>query len=157
MNTSNKRMNVMEAFADGARNGIKLVIGNMAPNTVFAFALILILNITGLMPIIGGVFNPVMGLFGLPGEAATPCVLAFVSGSAGIGAAVALITDGIMTAKQGVLIFPYLLIVGSMLQYFGRILGPSGLPPKFYKVCIGITILEGIISLFIMKFLLLFY
>ena len=42
-----KRGNVIDAFVDGARNGLKIAFNSMLPNTLFGFTLTIILNLTG--------------------------------------------------------------------------------------------------------------
>ena len=80
-----KKGNIIDAFVGGARNGFKIGTNSMVPNIIFGFAVISILNLTGLMEIIGKVFTPIMGIFGLPGVAATAWMAIFVSmgGAAG--------------------------------------------------------------------------
>ena len=51
-----KRGNVIDAFVDGARNGLKIAFNSMLPNTLFGFTLTIILNLTGLADVIGVVF-----------------------------------------------------------------------------------------------------
>ena len=81
-----KRGNVIDAFVDGARNGLKIAFNSMLPNTLFGFTLTIILNLTGLADVIGVVFAPVMRIFGLPGVAATAVMAIFLSmgGAAGV-------------------------------------------------------------------------
>lgn len=81
-----KKGNIIDAFVGGARNGFKIGTNSMVPNIIFGFAVISILNLTGLMEIIGKVFTPIMGIFGLPGVAATAWMAIFVSmgGAAGV-------------------------------------------------------------------------
>ena len=74
-----KKGNIIDAFVGGARNGFKIGTNSMVPNIIFGFAVISILNLTGLMEIIGKVFTPIMGIFGLPGVAATAWMAIFVS------------------------------------------------------------------------------
>ena len=78
---------IVDSFVEGARNGYKISINSMVPNVLFAFVLIQILNLTGLSDILGKVCQPVMGLFGLPGIAATVLIAGFLSVGGGVGAA----------------------------------------------------------------------
>ena len=52
-----KKGNIIDAFVGGARNGFKIGTNSMVPNIIFGFAVISILNLTGLMEIIGKVFT----------------------------------------------------------------------------------------------------
>lgn len=63
--------NVMDMFIDGARRGFTIATTNLLPNVVMAFVIIQALKITGLLDWVGHICEPVMALWGLPGEAAT--------------------------------------------------------------------------------------
>ena len=60
---------VVDIFVEGARKGWNLGVSSIIPNVLMAFAIIQILKVTGLLDIIGKVCSPVMGVFGVPGEA----------------------------------------------------------------------------------------
>ena len=81
---------VVDAFVEGARNGFQISSNSMAPNVMFAFVLIQILNLTGLSDILGVIFQPVMAVFGLPGIAATVLIGSFLSIGGGVGVAASL-------------------------------------------------------------------
>ena len=68
--TASKPM-ITDVFVKGARQGWEMATKSMLPNVIMAFILIKVLNVTGLLGMIGQAFSPLMGLFGLPGEAAT--------------------------------------------------------------------------------------
>lgn len=69
--TTQVRKNVMDMFIDGARRGFTIATTNLLPNVVMAFVIIQALKITGLLDWVGHICEPVMALWGLPGEAAT--------------------------------------------------------------------------------------
>ena len=104
-----KKGNIIDAFVGGARNGFKIGTNSMVPNIIFGFAVISILNLTGLMEIIGKVFTPIMGIFGLPGVAATAWMAIFVSMGGAAGVIAGLFTAGQMTSAQVAIMLPALL------------------------------------------------
>ena len=67
--TTQVRKNVMDMFIDGARRGFTIATTNLLPNVVMAFVIIQALKITGLLDWVGHICEPVMALWGLPGEA----------------------------------------------------------------------------------------
>ena len=69
--TTQVRKNVMDMFIDGARRGFTIATTSLLPNVVMAFVIIQALKVTGLLEIVGRVCEPVMALWGLPGESAT--------------------------------------------------------------------------------------
>lgn len=146
-----KAPNIMTSFINGAKKGVNLVINSVIPSVMFAFVVMRILTLSGIMDILGIAFSPVMGIFGLPGEAAVPLVLSVVSLSGGMSAAAALTESGILTGMHCLTMFPCLFLFGTMIVYTGRVLGVVGIEIKEYKYCYAMNIINGIISLFLMK------
>ena len=70
-NTNKTNNNPFDIFVIGARKGFTVATQNLLPNVLMAYTLSEILNLLGVMKIIGAIFGPAMGLFGLPGEAVT--------------------------------------------------------------------------------------
>ncbi|NMA02830.1 MAG: hypothetical protein GX923_09770, partial [Clostridia bacterium] len=75
---------ITDVFVEGARKGWNVGIGSVIPNVLMAFVLIRALDITGLLAILGKVFGPIMAIFGLPGEAATVLMGAWLSMGGGV-------------------------------------------------------------------------
>ena len=122
-----KRGNVIDAFVDGARNGLKIACNSMLPNTLFGFTLTIILNLTGLADVIGVVFAPVMRIFGLPGVAATAVMAIFLSMGGAAGVIAGLFTAGQLTEPQVAILLPALLL------YFCA--APPGPPRRWERCC----------------------
>lgn len=72
-----KKKTLLEEFMAGCKKGFYVGVENIMPAMVLAYALILFLNITGLMNIIADAVAPVMALFGLPGAAIVALISAF--------------------------------------------------------------------------------
>ena len=66
--TAQVRKNVMDMFIDGARRGFTIATTKLLPNVVMAFVIIQALKITGLLTLVGDVCQPIMALWGLPGD-----------------------------------------------------------------------------------------
>lgn len=73
-----KNKTILEEFMVGCKKGFYVGVENIMPAMVLAYALILFLNITGLMDIIASAVAPVMALFGLPGGAIVALISAFL-------------------------------------------------------------------------------
>ena len=134
-----KRGNVIDAFVDGARNGLKIAFNSMLPNTLFGFTLTIILNLTGLADVIGVVFAPVMRIFGLPGVAATAVMAIFLSMGGAAGVIAGLFTAG-------------LLLSGAQIQFMGRLLGTADLKTKYYPHMFVTATLNGCVAMLIMNY-----
>ena len=148
---SNAKKNIIDLFIDGCRKGFTTGTTNMMPNVIMAFIIIKALNVTGLLKMMGVVFSPVMALWGLPGEAVTVLMSAFMSMGGGIGAAAGLLSSGAISAKDATVLMPAIYLMGSLVQYLGRCLGTAEVQSKYYGVMIGICILNALCAMWVMK------
>lgn len=147
-----KKKNIIEMFVEGARKGWSIAINGLMPNVILAFALIKILEVTGAMAFIGDIFAPVMGVFGLPGQAIMVSVTALMSQGGAVGVLASLLTDGGVDAKQATILLPAIFASGGQLQNLGRVLGTSGVLTKYYGLIFGMSVINGIIALTVMSF-----
>lgn len=93
-NTTRVSGNPFDIFIIGARKGFNIAINNLMPNVLMAYVIAEMLNLLGVMQAIGHIFSPLMGVFGLPGEAITVLLTAWLSSSAGTGVAISLLSKG---------------------------------------------------------------
>lgn len=149
-----KKRNFVTSFVVGARKGFSMSMNNMAPNVLFAFAIIHILNLSGLSTVIGKFFGPVMGVFGLPGIAATVVMAALLSTGGGVGAAASLALNGDINAAQTGILLVGIMMFGSLVQYIGRVLGTADVDSKHYPVLIVTNIVCGLLAMLIASFIL---
>lgn len=145
------KKNIIDLFIDGCRKGWNTGISNMMPNVIMAFIIIKALNVTGLLKLLGVVFAPVMALWGLPGEAVTVLVSALMSMGGGIGAAAGLLSSNILTPKDVTVIMPAIYLMGSLVQYLGRCLGTAEVNSKYYGIMVGISVLNALLAMWVMK------
>lgn len=90
ISTSASKPMITDVFVAGARKGWNIATTSTLPNVLMAFVLIKALEITGALKGMALVFGPLMGLFGLPGEAAAVLIGGWMSMGGGVGVAVAL-------------------------------------------------------------------
>lgn len=152
MKEKDKKKNVIDSFVDGARNGFNISARSMAPNVIFAFAMIHVLNLTGLSEVIGKVFTPFMGLFKLPGIAATVLMASILSAGGGIGAAASLVSNGQIDSSHVAILLPAIMLMGAVLQYTGRCLGTANVNSKYYPHLWAIAIINAFLAMFTMRF-----
>ncbi|WP_294901242.1 YjiG family protein [Tatumella sp. UBA2305] len=152
-NQLNTRANPFDIFVIGARKGFNIDINNLMPNVVMAYVIAEMLNLLGVMQFIGHVFAPVMGIFGLPGEAVTVLLTAWLSSSAGTGVAVSLLTKGTLDPAQITILIPAIFLMGAQLQYMGRLLGVADVPKKYWPLLMLTSIVNAVISMLIMRFI----
>ena len=151
MSNANSKMMVTDVFVKGAVQGWNICTHSTIPNVLMAFVLIRLLNISGLLPIIGDVFSPFMMLFGLPGEAATVLIAGWMSIGGGVGVAAALIDQGSISTQDIAILCPAIVLMGSQLQYMGRALGVIGTRGSMIPVVMGTAILNAFVAMIIMN------
>lgn len=149
--------NIVEEFMKGAKKGFYIGAEMIMPAMVMAYALIEFLKITGLMDLIGTALSPVMGIFGLPGEASVVLLAAFFAKAAGCAAAATLYTEGILTAEQATILFPACVTMGTLVGHFARIVLVSGANKLFYPVLFAAPVIDAIIVMFLTRFVLIFF
>lgn len=148
-----KKQSIIDAFLEGARKGWNIGVNSMIPNVLMAFTIILFINKIGLMSVIGKVFAPLMGLFGLPGEAVTCLLSAWLSIAAGVGVAANLFAEGILNARQVAILMPAMYLLGAQLNYMGRCMGLAELPKKHWKWAFLIGIVDAFLAMIVMNIL----
>ena len=107
---------ITDVFVEGARKGWNIATTSTLPNVVMAFIIIKALEITGALKGLGMVFAPLMGLFGLPGEAAAVLIGGWMSMGGGIGVAIGLFDKGILTGEHLAILAPAIYLMGSQVQ-----------------------------------------
>lgn len=148
-----KNPGILSSFIDGAKSGWNIAINAMLPGVMFAFVLMQVLNMTGLVKPIETVFAPAMALLGLPGMAVAALVFCLLSTSGGFGVAVGLFADGSIDAAQMGVLAVGIMCGGAMMQYMGRVLGTAAVEGKQYPIMIGLVIFNMIVGMTIMRFI----
>ncbi|MFU2316048.1 YjiG family protein [Rahnella sp. PCH160] len=143
--------NPFDIFVVGARKGFNIAINNLMPNVVMAYVISEMLNLLGVMTLVGHIFAPLMGLLGLPGEAVTVLLTSWLSSSAGTGVAISLLTKGTLDVTQITILVPAIFLMGSQLQYMGRLLGVADVPKKYWPLLMLTSVLNAIISMILMR------
>ncbi|MCO6551560.1 MAG: YjiG family protein [Gilliamella sp.] len=151
-NLQKQTNNPLDIFVIGARKGFNIAINNLMPNILMAFVITEILKRLGIMQLIGTYCAPVMEIFGLPGEAITVLLTAWLSASAGTGVAVNLFTAGTINPTAITILAPAIFLMGSQLQYMGRLLGVADVPKKYWPLLMLTSIFNALVSMIIMRF-----
>lgn len=154
--TETAKKNILDLFIEGARRGFTIGTTSLLPNVIMAFVIIRILDVTGLLKIIGTICAPVMALWGLPGEAATVLVTAIMSMGGGVGVAASLYTSGILDPVQLTTLVPAIYLIGNPVQNIGRCLGIANVNTKHYPAILAICFINALLSIWVMRFILLF-
>ncbi|KEQ18584.1 MULTISPECIES: YjiG family protein [Endozoicomonas] len=150
--TEQKKM-ITDIFVEGARKGWAIGTSSTIPNVMMAFIIIKALTITGALDMLSSVFGPVMGVVGLPGEGAAVLMSAIMSMGGAVGVTVGLLSEGLLQARDIAILAPAIYLMGSTIQYAGRILGVIGTEARYYPVLFGICILNAFMAMFVMNIL----
>ena len=151
MSEVTKKPMVTDVFVAGARKGWNIAVTSTVPNVLMAFVVIKALKITGALDIMGTLFAPIMGLVGLPGEAAAVLMGAWMSMGGAVGVVISLFDSGLLTGEHIAILAPAIYLMGSQIQYAGRILGVIGTEAKLIPVMIGFSVLNAFIAMFLMN------
>ncbi len=148
-----EKKTLADVFVDGARKGWNVGVNSILPNVLMAFALIQVLKVTGLLVLLGKVFGPFMAIFGLPGEAITVLMGSWLSMGGGVGVAASLYTAKILTGSHLSILIPAIFLMGSQVQYMGRLLGTAAVQTRYYPMLFAISIVNALIAMLIMRFI----
>ncbi len=142
---------ITDIFVEGARKGWVIATTSTVPNVLMAFVIIKALKITGALDMMGEIFSPVMAIFGLPGEAAAVLIGAWMSMGGAVGVAISLFSDGLLDGTHIAILAPAIYLMGSQVQYMGRIMGPIGTEARYIPIMIAISILNAFGAMFVMN------
>lgn len=142
---------ITDVFVEGARKGWAIGVGSIIPNIMMAFIIIKILGLTGALKALAVVFGPIMALVGVPGEGAAVLMGAVMSMGGGVGVAMGLLNDGVLELRHLAIMAPAIYLLGSTIQYAGRILGVVGTNGARYPVMFAICVINALGSMFVMN------
>lgn len=146
-----KTNNPFDIFIIGARKGLNITLNNLVPNILMAYAVAEVLRILGVMKMVGEIFGPLMFVFGLPGEAVTVVLTAWLSSSASVGLAANMAANGILDAHHVTILMPCFFLLGAQLQYMGRLLGVADVPKRYWPLLMSASLLNALCAMLVMN------
>ena len=146
-----KTNNPFDIFIIGARKGLNITLNNLVPNILMAYAVAEVLRILGVMKMVGEIFGPLMFVFGLPGEAVTVVLTAWLSSSASVGLAANMAANGILDARRVTILMPCFFLLGAQLQYMGRLLGVADVPKRYWPLLMSASLLNALCAMLVMN------
>lgn len=150
-----KKLSAPELFMQGAKKGFYIGVELITPAMVMAYALLAFLNYLGIMPVIGKILGPVMGVFGLPGEASLALLAAFFAKAAGAATAASLYAAGTITAAQATILFPACITMGTLIGHFARVVLVCKVRAVYYPIMFLTPIADAVIVMFMTRLALL--
>lgn len=152
--TAPKKQGVIELFNQGARKGWNVAINTIMPAMVLGYVLVQAFKLLGIMDIIAKICGPVMGIFGLPGEAATVLISAFFAKAAGAATAANLYAEGILTAAQATICVMPCMLMGTLVGHFARIVLVCDTNSKYKPWMFFIALFDSAIGMLLMRLVL---
>ncbi len=146
-------MNALEVFISGLRKGAAIGVRFMLPALIAAFVVIEMLQVSGVLRLLAEHVSGVMAVFGLPGEALAVLIAAWASAAGAIGMVAGLASRGLLTPEHVAILLPGILLMGSQLQFFGRILAVAGVSSERVPVMMAIGLMNAVGAMLIMRFL----
>lgn len=146
-------MNALEVFISGLRKGAAIGVRFMLPALIAAFVVIEMLQVSGVLRLLAEHVSDVMAVFGLPGEALAVLIAAWASDAGAIGMVAGLASRGLLTPEHVAILLPGILLMGSQLQFFGRILAVAGVSSERVPVMMAIGLMNAVGAMLIMRFL----
>lgn len=142
---------IIDEFVKGAKKGFYVAVENITPAMVFAYVLILFLNIIGIMPILAKLLGPVMAVFGLPGEAMVVLTAAFFAKAAGCATAATLYSQGVLTAAQATILFPACITMGTLVGNFVRVVMVSQTNIKWQPLLLCTALIDAAVVMWLTR------
>lgn len=146
-----KKIGVVELFLVGAKKGWNVAINTIMPAMVLGYVLVQALQVTGIMTVLANVAGPVMGIFGLPGEAITVIISAFFAKAAGAATALNLYLAGTITAAQATICVMPSMLMGTLVGHYARIVLVSGVNKKRTALMFGVALFDAAIGMLLMR------
>jgi len=155
MEKANEKRGFLELFLSGSKKGLNMWFNNMIPSITIGALLITLLNELGLITLIGKILGPVMGVFGLPGEAAAVWAASLMNLPAGILSALPLVEAGTLTANHVAILLAMVMATTAPAE-FVRMVAAGGEEGSSLKLYYGCMILCSMIAGQLTRLVLLF-
>ncbi|HBK27167.1 MAG TPA: nucleoside recognition protein [Dialister sp.] len=146
-----RELSIPEYFMLGAKKGFYITVELIAPAMVMAYTLITFLKLAGIMPIIGEILSPVMGLFGLPGEASVVLLAAFFAKAAGAATAAGMYMNGTISAVHATILFPACITMGTLIGHFARVVMVAKVRSCYYPIMLATPIVDAMIAMWVTR------
>ncbi|NLW72896.1 MAG: nucleoside recognition protein [Chloroflexi bacterium] len=145
---------IVSVFMRGAKRGFYIGIEQIAPAMILGYAIVQFLTLTGLVDLLGSLFKPIMGVFGLPGESVIVLVSAFFAKAAGAATAANLFQQGLVNAAQATVLLVPSMLMGTLVGHFARIVLVAETNPKYHQYLLVIPVIDSILGMLAMRLML---
>ena len=118
------------------------------------YALVQVLKLTGIMDILATICQPVMAIFGLPGDAIVVLISAFFAKASGCATAALLVSNDVITLAQATILFPACILMGTLIGHYVRIVIVTGANKKWHPLLLMIPLIDAAFAMFVTRIIL---
>ena len=154
--TQETKKTMIEVFMGGAKKGFYIGVEQILPAMVLGYVIVQFLQLTGLVDVLGKIFGPVMGIFGLPGETIIVLISAFFAKAAGAATAANLYTQGLITAAQATILIMPSMLMGTLVGHYARIVLVANVNKKYRGLLLAVPIFDTIVGMLLTRLILTF-
>ena len=127
-------------------------INSIMPAMILGYVLIQFLKLSGLMDVISVVFQPFMGVFGLPGAAVAVLVAAFFAKASGCSMAALMYAEGTLTLGHCAILMPACMLMGTLIGGYARMILVAGANKKYHGILFLLPLIDAAAAMLIMRF-----
>ena len=121
---------------------------------ILGYALVQVLKLTGIMDILATICQPVMAIFGLPGDAIVVLISAFFAKASGCATAALLVSNDVITLAQATILFPACILMGTLIGHYVRIVIVTGANKKWHPLLLMIPLIDAAFAMFVTRIIL---
>lgn len=153
-NAQIKKTPIVEVFLGGCKKGFYAGVELILPAMILGYVIVQFLQLTGIMDSLSVVFGPVMGIFGLPGEAIVVLISAFFAKASGCATAAMLFAEGTLTVGQATILYPACILMGTLVGHYVRIILVSNTNKKWHGLLLAIPIIDAMFAMVLTRIIL---
>lgn len=146
---------VTDVFVKGAVQGWNIAVTSTIPNVLMAFVILKVLQPLGPPHDLRRTVRPDHGHLRPPRRSRRRLLGGWMSMGGGVGVAVSLFDQGLLTGEHVAIVAPSIYLMGSQVQYMGRCLGVIGIKGSNLFKIMALPIVTAFVSLFVMKLIVL--
>ncbi len=145
---------VIEIFLNGCKKGLYIGLEQVLPAMILGYVIVEFLKLTGVTDLLSVAFGPIMGLFGLPGEAVVVLISAFFAKAAGASTAASLFNAGTITAAQATILLMPCMLMGTLVGHFARIVLVADVKPAHRTILLMTPLVVSVIATLLVRVIL---
>lgn len=149
-----QKKSIIETFLACCKKGFYTGVEQIIPAMILGYALVQVLKLTGIMDILATICQPVMAIFGLPGDAIVVLISAFFAKASGCATAALLVSNDVITLAQATILFPACILMGTLIGHYVRIVIVTGANKKWHPLLLMSPLIDAAFAMFVTRIIL---